>query len=99
MSIFFAALVSFISFMFIMQHFSGGTLRKLVGYMWIPDLTVHGTIISIFLGTSTMGLIQAEAAAIMFSLWLRWYKHAYGYEKLTLRGWVRHSGLFTRAVS
>ncbi|OYV62956.1 MAG: hypothetical protein B7X03_03615 [Parcubacteria group bacterium 21-58-10] len=96
--IFIAAFISFVSFMVLMMHMPGHMIRKLVGQMWIPDILMHGTVLYLFFGTSTMGLIQAEAAAIMFSLWLRYYRWAYGSEKLTLRGWARRSGRMTRAV-
>lgn len=94
--VFFAAVVSFISFLLIVRHLSQKWLRRMVGHMWVPDLTVHGTVIWMFLGTSTLGLIQAELAAIMFSVWLRAYRKAFGYERFSLHGWKRFDGLATR---
>lgn len=91
-----AALISFGSFALIATHLSPSTVRRAMGYaIWI-DIVMHVSILAMFLGTSTLGLLQAEAAGIMFSLSFRVYRWAFGYEKLTRRGWVRYSGAFTR---
>lgn len=72
---FLAAFISFCSFMFIMSHISRKWFARLVGYKGWVDLLLHGSILWMFLGTSTLGLLQAEAAGIMFSLYLRGYAY------------------------
>lgn len=95
MSIVFAALVSFIGLMLIVSHLGKTWFRRAVGYKWFIDLLLHGTIIYMFFGTSTLGLLQAEAAGIMFSIYLRAYAWLGGYEKLHRGRWVRYAGMFT----
>jgi hypothetical protein len=91
-----AAFVSFASFALLLTHMSPQTLRRIVGYKGYVDVILHGTILWMFFGTSTMGLLQAEAAGICFSLYLRFYSWAFGYERLNQHlSWVRYSGAFT----
>ena len=94
-----AALISFGSFALIFTHVRDQKyVRRAMGYaMWI-DIVMHGTIMWMFFGTSTLGLIQAEAAGILFSLSFRLYRWLFGYERLTWNGWVRYSGVLTRVA-
>jgi hypothetical protein len=92
MSILIAALISFFSVSLLLSHLSQTAVRRIVGYCGWVDLLLHGTVIYMFMGTSTLGLIQAEASAIMFSLSLRLYRWMRGYERLTWNGWKRYAG-------
>lgn len=97
-----AAFVTFFVFFLMLRHLSAQTVRRLFGYALWLDLCVHGTILIMFLGTSTMGLLQAEAAGILFTLYIRFYRWGWGYERYESwpgRGlcWVRYPGVFTRA--
>lgn len=93
---FVAAFITFCSFMLLISHMSPRMMRRLVGRKGMVDLVLHTTVIMLFLGTSTMGLMQAEAAAIMFSLFLRVYKKALGYETWSMKtGWIRVAGRFS----
>lgn len=83
-----AAFVSFVSFYLVMRHLPHGVLLRLMGYVGWVDLALHAGIILLFLGTSTTGLLQAEAAGIMFSLYFRGWRWWHGYERLTRNGWV-----------
>lgn len=87
-----AAVITFVSTMLIITHLSAKWTRRLVGYKGAVDLVLHGTVIYMFLGTSTEGLLQAECAAIFISLWIRAYRWAFGYERLVGRRWVRFNG-------
>lgn len=91
------ALVSFAAFMLLLTHVNKRTMRRLVGYKGWTDLVLHSCVLLLFFGTSTEGLIQAEAAAILFSLWLRAYRWACGYEHFdwSRQRWVRVAGRFT----
>jgi hypothetical protein len=92
------ALVSFFAIQLLLSHFSNSTMRKIIGYKGYVDVCLHGTVMFLFFGTSTEGLIQAEAAAILFSLWLRVYAKLFGFERLHRNGlklaWVRYPGRF-----
>lgn len=90
------ALVSFFAFFLVVSHMSPRMVRRLVGYKGWTDLCLHSLVILLFFGTSTEGLIQAEAAAILFSLWLRGYKWAFGFERFDYRKlrWQRYAGKF-----
>lgn len=90
-----AAFVSFMSIVLLMTHLSKPTMRRMVGYKGFVDVVLHGTILYMFFATSTMGLLQAEAAGICFSLYLRAYSWAFGYERLHGFTWVRYAGRFT----
>jgi len=90
------ALVSFAAFFLLITHLSARTVRRLVGYKGWTDVVLHGAVLFLFFGTSTEGLIQAEAAAILFSVWLRAYRWAFGYERHSIaHGWRRYAGRFS----
>lgn len=91
-----SALISFLSFAFLLSYLDPQTRRRMAGqYRMHIDILVHGTILWIFLGTSTHGLIQAEAAGLCFSLYLRAYAHFKGYEKKDNGVWIRYAGTMT----
>lgn len=92
-AIFFSALISFFSIALLLSHLSPTAMRRIAGYAGWVDLILHGTVILLFMGTSTHGLIQAEASAILFSLFLRGYRWYYGYERLRWDGWYRWPGV------
>lgn len=91
------ALVSFAAVYLLLSHLQPRGTRRLVGYKGYVDVVLHTSVMALFFNTSTEGLIQAEAAAIMFSLWLRAYAWAFGYERYirTRRAWVRYAGHFS----
>lgn len=88
------AFVSFAAFYLLLNHLSSRTLRRLVGRIGVTDCILHGSVLFLFFNTSTEGLIQAEAAAVMFSLYLRGYRFFKGYEVYDLgqRRWRRFAG-------
>lgn len=100
---FVAAFVTFTVFLLLLHHMNAKTIRRLFGYPLFIDVPLHVGILMMFLGTSTMGLLQAEAAGIMFSLYIRIYRWGWGFERYESwpgRGlcWVRYGGRFTRAL-
>ena len=90
-----SALVTFVGLWLLMQHIQAQTMRRIVGYMGLFDVLLHSSIILLFHSTFH-GLMQAEAAGIMISLYLRIYRWAFGAERLTRSGWMRWPGRFTR---
>ena len=73
-----AALISFFSISLLMNAYLQRDTRRKVAGQWAGrvDLTIHGLVIFLFMGTSTIGLIQAELAAIMFTCYNRYYYRA-----------------------
>lgn len=94
-----AAFVSFFSFALLLTHLSPSVLRLMVGYKGVVDIMLHGTILWMFFGTSTMGLLQAEAAGICFSLYLRLYSWLFGYERYVSGRRMRFFGLLSRSTA
>ncbi len=88
------ALVSFAAFFLLLTHISSRAMRRLVGYKGWADVVMHGSVLAVFLGTSTEGLIQAEAAAVLFSVYLRVYRYARGWERFDVKQfrWRRYAG-------
>lgn len=84
---FLAAFVSFVSFWVVLHQLPPSLVRKLVGYKTFMNVLLHGSVLWMFIGTSTEGLLQAEAAAIMFSIWVEAYRRLQGYERLVRIGW------------
>lgn len=95
MSILFSALITFFVVVLLVSHLEQQTIRRFAGYAGWCDLILHGLILYMFLGTSTDGLMQAEAAGIMFSLTLRGYRHFKGYERRIDGTWMRFAGSMT----
>lgn len=91
------AFVSFAAFVLLMSHMSPRMMRRIVGYKGVADCILHGSVLWLFLGTSTEGLMQAEAAAIMFSVFLRLYKYGWGWERFDTKRacWRRFAGKFS----
>lgn len=86
MSVLGAALISFFAMMLIATHLNLVQLRRVLGYTMYVDIALHGTIIALFVGTSTLGLMQAELSAILFSVTLRVARWAIGYSRLSRTG-------------
>jgi hypothetical protein len=83
--LFIATFVSFVSFFLLLTHVSRSTMMKLVGHKGWVDVILHLSILFLFFGTSTEGLLQAEAAGICFSLYLRLYHRLIGYSRFDWR--------------
>lgn len=100
MSVIGAALISFFSFALIAWHLSRDQLQKLAGFALPIDLILHTSVLAMFIGTSTLGLMQAELSAILFTLAMRGYRVLFGYRKLRRQGaklrWHFTPGYFTR---
>jgi len=95
------ALVSFAAFALLLSHLSARAMRRLVGYKGYFDVILHFSVMYLFFNTSTEGLIQAEAAAILFSCYLRVYPGMFGWERYNWaeHRWQRFAGRFTRQLA
>lgn len=90
-----ATAVTFVGILLLLAHLPPQLARRLAGYAGPVDVLMHGALLYMFIGTSTLGLIQAEAAGICVSLLVRTYRWLLGYEKLSRRGWQRFAGVLT----
>lgn len=96
MSVLAAALISFFGFVLLMTHLEPQTRRRIAGYAGFIDMTLHATVLYVFFGTSTLGLLQAELSAIMFTVSLRTYRWLNGFERFEKLRWVRYAGVLTK---
>jgi hypothetical protein len=85
------AFVTFAAIWILTRHLQPQTMRRIVGYKGYYDCALHFTVIWLFHGTFS-GLMQAECAAIMCSLYLLGYRKLYGYERKVRGKWVRFAG-------
>lgn len=92
MSVFAASIITLFSFGMLTWHLSRETMLKIAGYAAIIDVCIHVGVIWMFMGTSTLGLMQAELSAIMFTLALRAYRYLRGYSRLRGTKWVTYRG-------
>lgn len=93
MSIIGAAIITFFAMGLMTMHMSRSTLQRMAGYALWCDLLVHGTVLYVFFGTSTLGLLQAELSAIFFTLALRAYRYMRGYQRLEGGRWITYTGV------
>lgn len=95
MSVLAAALISVLSFVLISWHFKRATLQRIAGYALYFDVALHFAVLCMFMGTSTLGLLQAELSAIFITCLLRGYRYVFGYQRLRNGAWVTYAGLLT----
>jgi len=93
-----SALVTFFAFWILTKHLSPQTMRRVVGHKGKVDLCLHLGVILLFHGTFS-GLMQAECAAIMGSMYLLAYRKLMGYELRINGQWVRFAGRMTAATA
>jgi len=85
------ALVTFGGIWMLSGHLTEQTKRRIAGRKALVDVCLHVTIVLLFHRTF-VGLMQAEAAGIMVSIYLRVWRHWYGYEYRKDGRWVRVLG-------
>lgn len=95
MSVLAAALISVLSAVLLTWHLSRPTMQRIAGYAFFVDIIMHVGVIYLFMGTSTLGLLQAELSAIFITLMLRGYRYAYGFQKFQRMRWVTYAGAYT----
>lgn len=95
MSVLGAALISFFGFILLATHFERSTLQRIAGYAKYVDIVLHVSVIYMFMGTSTLGLMQAELSAIMFTICLRAYRWLRGFQRLERGKWVLYTGVLS----
>lgn len=85
------ALITFTGIWVLTGHMKEQTKRRIAGRIGVVDVCIHVCIIVLFHRTFE-GLMQAEAAGIMVSLYVRTWKKWYGYEKRVNGQWMRWYG-------
>lgn len=95
MSVIGAAMISFFGIVLLSWHLSRTTMQRIVGYAGFIDMALHGSVIYLFIGTSTLGLMQAELSAIFFTLALRAYRYLRGYQRFERMRWVTYAGIWS----
>lgn len=95
MSVLAAALVSFLGIVLLATHLSRDSMQRIAGYAGWVDMLLHGSVLYMFLGTSTLGLMQAELAAVFFTIALRTYRYVRGYQQLHRGRWVTYQGVLS----
>ena len=68
-------------------------LKRLMGYPIVLDVSATILFAFILAGTLT-GIASAIIAGLFFSAFVQAYRYFIGYEKLTRKGWVKHSPKF-----
>lgn len=90
-----SAMITFIMALLLLDYAAAQTMRRIVGQWRMKiDVCMHVGILALFLGTGSTGLLQAEAAGIGVTLYLRWYAKYRGLERRERRAgrmrWVRY---------
>ncbi len=85
------ALITFTGIYVLTGHMKEQTKRRVAGHIGLVDVCVHVLIIVLFHRTFE-GLMQAEAAGIMVSIYVRTWKKWFGYERRVNGRWMRWYG-------
>lgn len=84
-----------IAFVFLVSWVPMRWKRRIVGYGFIADVTVHVVLQTMF-GGDAGGRVAMLFAGILINLTMHAFRALLGYEKLTHKGWVRFAGRLTR---
>lgn len=95
MSVFGAALISFFGVFLLSWHLPRNVMQRIAGHALLADIVLHGSVIFLFMGTSTLGLMQAELSAIFFTIALRAYRYVRGYQRFERMRWVTYAGVWS----
>ena len=85
-------LAMWLSFLFLVSWVPAHIKRRIVGYGFISDITVHIVLQSLFGGDSA-GRAGMLFAGILINVTMHVYRYMLGYEKLRGGKWVRFTGL------
>lgn len=80
-----------IAFIFLVSWLPMHWKRRIVGYGFISDVTVHIVLQTLFGGDSG-GRVAMLFAGILINLTMHGFRYVCGYEKLSTKGWVRYAG-------
>lgn len=83
-----------IAFLFLVSWVPMHWKLRLVGAGLLTDITVHIVLQTLF-GGDAGGRVAMLFAGILINLTMHGFRWAFGYEKLTTKGWLRFAGRFT----
>lgn len=70
------------------------TRRRIVGYGLFVDIAIWVLFLTVFGGTGAERL-AGVAASLGVTAFIHLYRYLLGYERLTVKGWVRYPGRIT----
>jgi len=85
------AAVTFTGIWLLTGHLTEQTKRRIAGRAALVDVCLHASIVILFHRTFA-GLMQAEMAGIMVTMYMRTWRKWYGYEYRKAGRWVRVLG-------
>lgn len=96
LELFLSALISFGVIALVLHYVEPSSKRKLVGYINPFDLTMHFLIFTMS-GEASHAKLAAQLAGVMVTIYLRSYRHFYGYERWSWSKlkWLRTPGAWT----
>lgn len=83
-------LVMWVSFVFLMSWVPAHWKRRIVGYGFISDISVHVVLQTLF-GGDAAGRVSMLFAGVLINASMHLYRRVAGYEKLTMDGWQQFS--------
>ena len=89
------AITMYIAVLFLVSWVPAHWKRRIVGYGFLSDITVHFVLQTLF-GGDANGRAGLLLAGVLINLTMHGYRRFFGYEKLTGSGWVRYAGQLTR---
>lgn len=85
------AIAMFIAFLFLSTWIKPHWKRRAVGYGLYTDITVHVVLQGMF-GGDAEGRVGLLLAGVMINASLHAYRRYFGYERLSMNGWIRYNG-------
>ena len=79
-------LVMWVSFMFLMSWVPAQWKRRIVGYGFISDVSVH-VVLQVVFGGDAAGRVSMLFAGVLINASMHLYRRLAGYEKFTMEGW------------
>lgn len=90
------AITMYIAVLFLVSWVPAHWKRRIVGYGFLSDITVHFVLQTLF-GGDANGRAGLLLAGVLINLTMHGYRRFFGYEKLVLgQGWMRYAGQLTR---
>lgn len=85
------AAAMFIAFILLCRWIAPKWKRRAVGYGLLSDISVHIVLQGMF-GGDAEGRAGLLLAGVLINISMHLYRKYFGYEKLSMNGWVRYDG-------
>lgn len=83
-----------IAFCFLVSWVPMHWKRRIVGYGFMADITVHLVLQTLF-GGDAGGRVAMLFGGILINLTMHAFRYGFGYQKLGRRGWITYRGRWT----